>query len=63
MHRRGACLADRDAGSRVRELGGGDEVRALAEGGGKRRHHRIAGAGDVEHLPRLRREMGDAAVG
>ena len=61
--RSGACLADRDAGGRVRELGGGDEVDALAERGGERRHHRISRAGDIEHLARNRPEMGNATVG
>ena len=64
MHRRGACLADRDpCAAAFASWAAAMRSAPLAERCGKGRHHRVARAGDVEHLPRLRREVGDAAVG
>ncbi len=51
--RSGTQLGDDDSGRDVRQPHGVRHVLARRDSGGERRDHRIAGAGDVEHLARL----------
>ena len=52
-----ADLADHDAGGDVGQPCCRGQLEAARYPGGQRRHHRIAGAGDIEHLGRLGRKM------